>query len=262
MRTVNDIILDPAIRNWVLLPIFLVMFLQGVLRQYLSVLLKEDKKTQIDGISKNQLLKRSQRLRANNAYITPAAFNMRKRYLTQKAFKDESTPATSDPSSDNNNKDTPAPPAIPQDPLAMIGMMKQNLLMIVPNMLLMGWITYFFSGFILVKLPFPLTERFKQMLQRGVSLGGLDVSYVSSLSWYFVNLFGLRGLFSCVLGSDSAGLDNAEVMAQQMQGGMGGQMQADPSKLFDGEKNELEIVQHEFLIPQAEQRLLSLPTTA
>ena len=233
----------------------------------------------------------------------------------------------------------------------MVGAMKQNLVMIVPNMLLMGWITYFFSGFILVKLPFPLTDRFKQMLQRGVSLGGLDVSYVSSLSWYFVNLFGLRGLFACVLGSDSAGLDNAEVMAQQMQGGMGQMGQADPSKLFEsvthtthrhhcprdavclaisfssvcfavththraeshmyvclvcasGEKNELEIVQvcpshtpthrtrssarrlrpsvplatltlitllcgvlvgcvqHEFLIPQAEQRLLSLPTAA
>ena len=142
-----------------------------------------------------------------------------KRYLTQKAFKDEVAVSTPSTSSDSTSA---TPPAAPQDPLAMVGMMKQNLVMIVPNMLLMGWITYFFSGFILVKLPFPLTDRFKQMLQRGVAVGGgLDVSYVSSLSWYFVNLFGLRGLFSCVLGSDSAGLDNAEVMAQQMQGGMG-----------------------------------------
>ena len=157
----------------------------------------------------------------------------RKRYLTQKAFKDE-VAATA--SSDAAPSDANAPPTPPQDPLAMVGMMKQNLVMIVPNMLLMGWITYFFSGFILVKLPFPLTDRFKQMLQRGVALGGLDVSYVSSLSWYFVNLFGLRGLFACVLGSDSAGLDNAEVMAQQMQGGMGqmgGMGQPDPSKLYE-----------------------------
>ena len=155
-----------------------------------------------------------------------------KRYLTQKAFKDE---IASTPSSDASSTTPDAPPAPTQDPLAMVGMMKQNLVMIVPNMLLMGWITYFFSGFILVKLPFPLTDRFKQMLQRGVALGGLDVSYVSSLSWYFVNLFGLRGLFACVLGSDSAGLDNAEVMAQQMQGGMG-QMQVDPTKLYESGK--------------------------
>ena len=57
MRTAHEIILDPAIRNWVLLPIFLVMFLQGVLRQYVSVLLKDDKKTQLDAISKKSALR-------------------------------------------------------------------------------------------------------------------------------------------------------------------------------------------------------------
>jgi hypothetical protein len=32
----------------------------------------------------------------------------------------------------------------------MMGMMKQNMAMIVPNMLLMGWVSYFFAGFVLV----------------------------------------------------------------------------------------------------------------
>ena len=113
----------------------------------------------------------------------------------------------------------------------MVGMMKQNMAMIVPNMLMMGWVSYFFSGFVLVKLPFTLTDRFKSMLQRGVAMQSLDVSYVSSLSWYFLNLFGLRGLFTLVLGSDSGALDNTEVMAQQMQGGM--QQPQDTNKLFE-----------------------------
>lgn len=66
-------------------------------------------------------------------------------------------------------------------------------------MLSMAWVSYFFSGFVLVKLPFPLTDSFKSMLQQGVFIPNLDSSYVSSLSWYFINLFGVRGLLSLFL---------------------------------------------------------------
>lgn len=41
------------------------------------------------------------------------------------------------------------------------------------------------------------------MFQRGVeSLEGLDVTYVSSLSWYFVVLFGLMGVNSLIMGGE------------------------------------------------------------
>jgi hypothetical protein len=55
----------------------------------------------------------------------------------------------------------------------------------------------------LVKLPFPLTLGFKSMLQRGIETPDMDARWVSSLSWYFLNLFGLNGLFRLLLGSEN-----------------------------------------------------------
>ena len=57
-----------------------------------------------------------------------------------------------------------------------------------------------------MKLPFPLTLRFKSMLQSGIATRDLDVRWVSSLSWYFMNLFGLQSVFIFILGSDNGEL--------------------------------------------------------
>ena len=41
------------------------------------------------------------------------------------------------------------------------------------------------------------------MLQRGIETQDMDVRWVSSLSWYFLNFFGLNGLYRLMLGNDN-----------------------------------------------------------
>lgn len=54
-----------------------------------------------------------------------------------------------------------------------------------------------------VKLPFPLTVKFKSMLQAGVATKDMDPRWMSSISWYFLCIFGLQPVFNFILGSDN-----------------------------------------------------------
>jgi hypothetical protein len=93
----------------------------------------------------------------------------------------------------------------------MMDMVKGNVAMYVPNIAMMSFVGYFFSGFVCLKMPFSMpSTHFKVMLQRGVDLSNLDVSYVSSLSWYFMLMFGLNDVYALILG-ESAEMDEAQV---------------------------------------------------
>ena len=125
--------------------------------------------------------------------------------------------------------------------------------MVVPQILIAAWVNFFYSGFITAKVPFPLTQRFRAMLQRGVELQSLDVTYVSSLSWYFLNLFGLRGLFSIVLGENT--IDDAQ-MAMQMQQQMATGI--DTSKAYVAERENIELIQYVWALAKAEESTAAL----
>lgn len=142
-------------------------------------------------------------LRNNFNQLLPASFASRRAYLVE-AYKGGVFLAEPD----MRGKPRPNPMTDPAMMEGMMGMMKGNMAMMVPQSLIMGWINAFFSGYVIMKLPFPLTPQFKSMLQSGVGTRDLDVRWVSSLSWYFLTLFGLQPVYNFILGSNNGKLDN------------------------------------------------------
>ncbi|KAI9251399.1 integral membrane protein DUF106-domain-containing protein [Phascolomyces articulosus] len=252
-------LLDPAIRDWVLIPIMIVMVLVGILRHHITMLLTgQPKKPQVKAIRESKALLRGMRLRTFGNHIPAHAFSMRKAILAD-AY--EEGRYLKNAGANNNAPTTPPNPM--SDPDMMEGMMegmKKQLTNMVPQMLIMGWINFFFKGFVVIKLPFPLTPRFKTMLQSGVDTRDMDVTWVSSLSWYFLNLFGLGSVFALILGdNNAAGVDMAAMssMPGVMPGaGQPGQ-QPDFNKLFMAEKENLLITAHKWDLEDVEERLLA-----
>jgi len=93
------------------------------------------------------------------------------------------------------------------------------------------------------------------MLQSGVGTRDLDVRWVSSLSWYFLTLFGLQPVYNFILGSDNT----ANQIAQQMAMNPAGMMapNSDPDKMFAAEAENLEVIEHSYILDGIEERILA-----
>ncbi|KAB5518959.1 hypothetical protein DKX38_023278 [Salix brachista] len=212
----EDLVLDTAIRDWVLIPLTIVMILIGILRYFVSKLMQSQQTPDAKVVKEGQVVVRARNLRAGANFIPAKSFRARRAY-----FSNEENGLLHVPKGQGQNPQA----QMFSDPNMAMDMMKKNLSMIIPQTLTFAWVNFFFSGFVAAKIPFPLTQRFRSMLQNGIDLSTVDVSYVSSRSWYFLNLFGLRGLFSLILGEENA-MDDTQRMMQM--GGFG----FDPTKVL------------------------------
>jgi hypothetical protein len=245
-----ELLLDSHIRTWVFLPIVIITFLVGIIRHYIAVLLSSQKKVELQQVMDSQAIIRARVLRENGKYIPRSAFLMRHHFFNNEEsgyFKTQKR-ASTQPN--------------PMDPNMMTEMLKGNVTNVLPMIVIGGWINWTFSGFVTTKVPFPLTLRFKPMLQRGIELMYLDASWVSSASWYFLNVFGLRSIYALVLGENHAA-DQARMMQDQMTGAASAMGQQDPKAAFKAEWEALEICQHQWALKNVEASLVqnALPTS-
>ncbi|KAG6595880.1 er membrane protein complex subunit 3-like isoform x1 [Phytophthora cinnamomi] len=246
-----EIILDPSIRDWVVLPMVIIFGCSAMVRHYVTLLLKSEKMASVEQLLPMNTVKRAQITRINSKFITPDAFAMRKHYFTASQKKDGMKGALREKvKSEAMNQ--------MMNPNSMLEMMKGNMTFMVSNFVMMGLMSYFFGGFVLAKVPFSLTQKFKMMLQRGIELNTLDVSYVSSVSWYFLVSFGMRGFLSLILGEQSAS-DDTKAMQMQMGMNAGPNMAFDAPKVYKQERVSLRLHNHDWALEFAEKKLLGEP---
>merc|ERR1719291_1048438 len=79
-----ELVLDPAIRDWVLIPLVVIMFLVGILRNNVMKMLRKETPPSRDTIKQNNQMMRCRRLRANAAYIPVSAFSSRRHFFVAK----------------------------------------------------------------------------------------------------------------------------------------------------------------------------------
>ncbi|XP_035916584.1 ER membrane protein complex subunit 3 [Anopheles stephensi] len=234
-----ELLIDPNIRGWVFLPIVVITFLVGIIRHYFSILISSQKKAELTQIQDSQAMIRARLLRENGKYLTQQSFAMRRHYF--------------------NNEDTGyfktqkrAPPS-PNSTAMLSDLVKGNFINVLPMIVIGGWINWMFSGFVTTKVPFPLTLRFKPMLQRGIELASLDAAWVSSASWYFLNVFGLRSIYTLVLGENNA----AQQSMQDQMSGAAVAMPQDPKAAFKAEWEALQITEYQNVLANIENELLA-----
>jgi len=247
------ILLDEKIRDCVLLPIFIVVASTSILRTNLMTILKADTKADMKEVRTNNLLGRSRMLRMSGNYLSEKAFKIRKAFFVKKDVG-----LLHKPPEQKNMMDQLAAGNAGPDPTQAMGMMKSQMVFIVIQGGLSYWVNWLFSGFLVAKLPFPLTFQFKSMLQRGVDVSSLETGYVSSLCFYFFVMMSSHAMVSFVTyfvsqGKSDGGDDDP---MGAMMGSMGGAMMPgggpDMGKIYKQEAYSLEIFPHEFRLENIE----------
>lgn len=124
----------------------------------MTLLQSTPKKQDLPKIRQQRSLARGLTLRQNANVLSPAAFSARKAYMVQ-AYQEGKFLAEPE----MRGKPRPNPMSDPAAMEGMMGMMKGQMTMMIPQTLIMGWINAFFSGFVISKFILRATQRLLQV---------------------------------------------------------------------------------------------------
>ena len=248
--------LDPQIRDYVLIPVIVVVIATSLIRNNLQRILGHQlPKSDLEEIKRASLMARIRNLRNSSGFLTPKNWEGRRAIYIK---KDEGIlwriPAQKSAMEQMLSQH--------QDPSAATSMLTNQVSYIALHGTLGYWISHMFSGFVVAKMPFPLTFKIKAMFQRGIEVTALDSSYVSSLSFYFFVMMSssaIVAIINRIFGSRGSENDGAAEVAMMATGGMPpppAMGNPDIKKLYETERENLEIAGHSFLLDDVEQKLL------
>jgi hypothetical protein len=222
----GDLLLDERMLTWVFLPIIYVTCLIQLFRFYFTLYnayttaKKAVKKAQYQDTKEKLIVAKCENLAKKNMLLTKEAFNCRRGFLCKAETGYLVVNGDKPPVDSANN--------MMAMQSGMMDNMKGMVVMMLTTIPAMAWINSFFAGFVLAKVPFSLTQQFRSMTQSGIDMANLDVSYVSSVSFYFLIVFGLNQLQPLLLDDDDSD-DGAKAMNEnqkQMTGAMNPMSQA------------------------------------
>lgn len=246
---IDELTLDSRLKVWVLLPISVVMVLAGLLRTQIMTLISPKVRGNARvKLTESQYVTKAQMLLANGSNLTPESFELRREYwvnlLSEGRYVAQ---VNTQPSNEPSN-----PFSDPQMSDGLMNMAKGNMANFIPQTLIMWWVNHFFAGFVLMKLPFPLTTRFKEMLQSGIMTNDLDVRWVSSISWYFISVLGLNPLYN-LLNAENSDESMLPVPDQTLSNGPASPQ---PTTIMQNIANDWKIFKHESCLENVEKRVM------
>mmetsp|Transcript_8245 Transcript_8245/g.24778 ORF Transcript_8245/g.24778 Transcript_8245/m.24778 type:complete len:250 (-) Transcript_8245:547-1296(-) len=244
-----DLSLDVRIRNWVFIPIAAATFLAGIVLQYVATIFRKQPKVQQYKIREASAIMRLKALHRNHRLLSPEQLAMRKQFFldSERGFL-------------KRKREAKGFLDMFMDPEYMAGKVVEIMTTFGPQMAIGALVRYMFGGFAVCKVPFPLPQRFRSMLQSGIEFTSrdLDVRYVSALSWYVLNLFGHYGSYRLLLASPNVVPESTMGTASALSATVDTQFEMNWPKFAKNCCEALAGVKADWKIPDAEDELLAL----